>query len=58
MTDYIEGVLDMERMFKDLRSCLLKRDYMEARRVISQLRYMSYQVDDQIVKQYPVETGH
>lgn len=58
MTDYIEGVIELEKFIKQLREKLLKRDYIGARTIISNMRYMSSKLDEQIVKQFPKETGH
>jgi hypothetical protein len=58
VTDYIEGVIALDKFLKQLREKLLKHDYAGARTIISNMRYMSSKLDEQIVKQFPKETGH
>ena len=53
MTDYIEAVLEIDRLMKRLKSALLNQQYEEARRATARIRHIANLLDEQIVKQYP-----
>ena len=53
MTDYIEAVLEIDRLMKRLKSALLHQQYEEARRATARIRHIANLLDEQIVKQYP-----
>lgn len=53
MTDYIEAVIELDKLMKDLKFCLLDSRFQEARNTVARIRLTASQLDEQIVKQVP-----
>lgn len=53
MTDYIEAVIELDKLMKDLKFCLLDSRFQEARNTVARIRLTASQLDEQIVKQAP-----
>lgn len=53
MTDYIEAVIELDKLMKDLKFCLLDSRFPEARNTVARIRLTASQLDEQIVKQAP-----
>lgn len=53
MTDYIEAIMEMDQLMKQIKQALLNKNYDKARRFTARMRYVASQLDEQIVKQFP-----
>lgn len=53
MTDYIEAVIELDKLMRDLKFCLLDSRYSEARSTVARIRLTASLLDEQIVKQAP-----
>ena len=58
MIDYVEGLLKMEQLLRELKRALVANDPMTARDLCAQIVTETRLVDKQIVVQFPKETGH
>lgn len=58
MIDYVEGLLKMEQLLRELKRALIANDPMTARDLCAQIVAETRLVDKQIVVQFPKETGH
>ena len=58
MIDYVEGLLKMEQLLRELQRALLANNPMAARDLCAQIVAETRLVDKQIVVQFPKETGH
>jgi hypothetical protein len=58
MLDYSEGVLRIKDLIYDVYQHLLANKPSAARIALADIRVIANQLDEQIVKQFPKETGH
>jgi len=58
MLDYSEGVLEIKARLKAVDKALLANQIREARLLFSDIRHIAEQMDSQLCKQFPKETGH
>ena len=58
MIDYCEGVLEIKARLKAIDKALLANQIREARLLFADIRYIAEQMDGQLCKQFPKETGH
>ena len=58
MIDYVEGLLKMEQLLRELKRALIVNEPMAARDLCAQIVAETRLVDKQIVVQFPKETGH
>lgn len=58
MIDYSEGIHRMKDLIYKVYQHLLTNNPGAARVALSDIRVIASQVDEQIVKQYPKQTGH
>lgn len=57
MIDYIEGLLEMRMLLVKVHDAMLKNDTAAARLHLSSLRFVASATDEQIVKQFPKQSG-
>lgn len=58
MIDYSEGILKIKELTYMVYQHLLGQDPTAARIALADIRVIASQLDEQIVKQFPKETGH
>lgn len=57
MVDYVEGLLEIKDRLRRVEEALLKKQFREARLLLSDIRHAASETDSQIVKQFKVELG-
>ncbi len=58
MIDYSEGILKIKDLIYKVYQHMLTNDPTAARIALADIRVIASQLDEQIVKQFPTETGH
>ena len=58
MLDYAEGVLDIKARLKAAEEALLRKQVREARLLFADIRFIAEEMDSQLCRQFPRETGH